>query len=233
VRSGPEREGEIAREILAADFRSRQFLDDAFAAGADEHAAFAGQIGQRAQKGDVLFARRSEADHRVEPAAREKRGILFQQRQRARGGDEFRVGMFAQEREHLGDGLGIDAIDDARAAREGAFGRFGVVGVDRKRRLRAVERGEDGFDARPFLFPRQRGRVRTGRFAADVENIGAFVDQIGRAPERFRGCRVQSAVRKGIGRDVDDSHDLAHHAGNYSTDATDATSRRALAGDRT
>ena len=50
-------------------------------------------------------------------------------------------------------------------------------------------------------------RAGPGRFAAEIEDVGALRLQFQRAIQRRLGIEVPAAVGKRIGRDVEDAHD--------------------------
>ena len=70
---------------------------------------------------------------------------------------------------------------------------------------------DDGEDAGLLFFGGERGGVGAGGFAADVEDVGAFVEHgDGLGEGAFGGVlgRVEvAAVGEGVGRDVEDAHD--------------------------
>ena len=72
------------------------------------------------------------------------------------------------------------------------------------------EKREDGFEARPLLFPRERRCARARGLRAEVNDRRAFRDQVARAADGLFGTKILTAVRKGIGRDVDNPHHLRH-----------------------
>jgi hypothetical protein len=70
---------------------------------------------------------------------------------------------------------------------------------------------DDGKDAGLFFIRGEGRRVGAGGFAADVEDIGAFVEHFYGLFERsfgglIRGIEV-AAVGEGVGCDVEDAHD--------------------------
>ena len=109
--------------------------------------------------------------------------------------------------------VAADVVDDLGSGFDGAAGGGGMKGVD----------GEDGFgflfedglddgeDAGLFFFGGERGGVGAGGFAADVEDVGAFVEHgDGLGEGAFGGVLggvEVAAVREGVGRDVEDAHD--------------------------
>jgi hypothetical protein len=88
-----------------------------------------------------------------------------------------------------------------------------VEGVDGENGLGAVfEDGcDDGEDAGLLLVGGDRGGVGAGGFAADVEDVGAFVEHreclgegsFGSVPGRVE----EAAVGEAVGSDVEDAHD--------------------------
>ena len=76
--------------------------------------------------------------------------------------------------------MAADVVDDLGSSGDGMPGCCGVEGVYGQDGLWALF--EDGFDggedAGLFFFRGQRCRVRTGGFAAHVEDVGAFVEHL-------------------------------------------------------
>jgi len=109
--------------------------------------------------------------------------------------------------------VAADVVDDLGSGLDGAAGCGGVEGVDGEDGLGAVfEDGlDDGEDAGLFFFWGERGGVGTGGFAADVEDVGAFVEHgDGLGEGAFGGVLggvEVAAVGEGVGRDVEDAHD--------------------------
>ncbi|KAG0755082.1 hypothetical protein G6F22_020727 [Rhizopus arrhizus] len=58
-----------------------------------------------------------------------------------------------------------------------------------------------------FFLDRYRGSTRAGGFATDVEQIGAFLDQLQAMCDRSLGGVVRAAVGERVRGDVDDAHD--------------------------
>ncbi len=101
-----------------------------------------------------------------------------------------------------------DVVDDGGACIDGAPRNLGFVGVDGDGDCGAAAQPfEHGPDAAPFLFDVQRFGSRTCGLSADVEQVGALVNQAQRIGDGDRGVTPQAAVRKRVGCDVDDGHD--------------------------
>jgi hypothetical protein len=60
--------------------------------------------------------------------------------------------------------------------------------------------------ARQFGVERHGGAAGAGRFAADIEDVGALLEQLLAVLQRSPGGRMRAAIGEGIGRDVDDAH---------------------------
>ncbi len=92
--------------------------------------------------------------------------------------------------------VAADVVDDLGSGFDGEAGGGGVVSVDGEDGLRGVfqERFDNREDTGLFFFGRERSGVGAGGFAAEVEDIGAFVEHaegLGerRVPGRGRGSR--------------------------------------------
>ncbi len=66
----------------------------------------------------------------------------------------------------------------------------------------ALEPAQYGKNARQFHLGADRLRARACRFAAEVEDIGAFGFQFQGAIKRLLGVEIAAAVGKRIGRDI-------------------------------
>ena len=73
------------------------------------------------------------------------------------------------------------------------------------------DRFDDGEDAGLFFVGGERCGVGAGGFAAEVEDGGAFVEELEGLGEGSLGCVVRrvevAAVGEGVGCDVEDAHD--------------------------
>ena len=109
--------------------------------------------------------------------------------------------------------MAADVVDDLDSSFDGALGCGGVVGVDREDGLRTLlEDGfDDGEDAGLFFFGDERGGVGAGGLAADVEEVGAFVEHlegVGYGSGRLVLRRVEvAAVGEAVRGDVEDAHE--------------------------
>ena len=101
-----------------------------------------------------------------------------------------------------------DVVHDQRTGIEGGPGHGRLPRVDRDGNgdLRG-ERLDHGGDAVPLLLGRDRIRSRTGRLAADVDEVGALVDHLDPTDHGSAVIEVQPPVGEGVGRDVQDAHD--------------------------
>ena len=91
-----------------------------------------------------------------------------------------------------------DVVEHVRAGIDGCARHFGLVGVDADRRVGQcrADRFDRGHDAPDLLFGRdlvEAGvglvRARPRRLAADVEDVGAFVDEPARLLDGCVDCR--------------------------------------------
>jgi hypothetical protein len=109
--------------------------------------------------------------------------------------------------------MAADVVDDLGPGFDGVLRGAGVEGVDGEDGLGSLfEDGfDDGKDAGLLLVGRERGRVGAGGFAADVEDLRAFVEHF----HRLGQCSFWSILRRvevatvgeGIRRDVEYAHD--------------------------
>ena len=94
---------------------------------------------------------------------------------------------------HAGDGRvalrAPDVVDDRGAGLQRGLGDLGLPAVDRERRVAArAQAGDHRQDAGEFGPGVERGMAGPGRFAADVDDVGAVGDQrSGHARSRRRG----------------------------------------------
>jgi hypothetical protein len=101
---------------------------------------------------------------------------------------------------------GSDVVDHARTRFERFAHELGLARVDRDGLPGPRQRLDHRQCSAALFIERDRLRTRPRRFAADVEDIGAFSDE--RAPMRYRGVRagVKAAIGERIGSHVDDTH---------------------------
>ena len=121
--------------------------------------------------------------------------------------------------------MAADVVDNFGSGFDGAACGGGVVGVDGEDGCGALfEEGfDDGEDAGLFFFWGERGGVGAGGFAAEVENVGAFIEHLeGLGEGSFGGVGgrvIKAPVGKGVGRDVEDAHDEGSRAEGESAGA--------------
>ena len=102
----------------------------------------------------------------------------------------------------------VDVVDHRRAGRDRGAHDFAFHRVDGNRCLEfSANRLDDRHNALDFGFGAHRRGARSGRLAADVEDIRAFGSQPLRVFQRLVHAVEAPAVGKGIGCDVDDAHD--------------------------
>ncbi len=71
----------------------------------------------------------------------------------------------------------------------------------------AAEAGDDGEDAADLFIGVHRGGTGAGGLAADVDDVGAFGDELETVLDGAAGVAEVAAVGEGIGRDIEDAHD--------------------------
>ncbi len=109
--------------------------------------------------------------------------------------------------------VAADVVDDLGSGFDGAAGGGGVEGVDGEDGAGMLfEDGfDDGEDAGLLFVGGEWMGVGAGGFAADVEDVGAFVEHfLGLLEGSFGGVRggvEEAAVGEGVGSDVEDAHD--------------------------
>lgn len=109
--------------------------------------------------------------------------------------------------------VAADVVDDLGSGFNGVTCSVCVEGIDGEDGFGALLQDglDDGEDAGLLFAGGERGGVRAGGFAADVENVGAFVEhgeglREGSFGGVLGGVKV-AAVGEGIGCDVEDAHD--------------------------
>jgi hypothetical protein len=107
---------------------------------------------------------------------------------------------FAAQRAHV--------VDETCTGRDGGAHDFGFRGVDRDRHAHlARECFDDRNHAGDFGFGIDRFGARPRGFAANVEQVRAFFDNLQSLLDRALRLDEVSAIGKRIGRDVDDAAD--------------------------
>jgi len=109
--------------------------------------------------------------------------------------------------------MAADIVDDLDSSFDAELRGAGVEGVDGEDGIGSLS--EDGFDDREdaglLLFSGERSRVGPSGFAADVEDVRAFVEHlegVGDGADRGVFGRVEVAtVGEGVGRNVEDAHE--------------------------
>jgi hypothetical protein len=81
-----------------------------------------------------------------------------------------------------------------------------MPGVDRYDRAGLCEGAHHRLDTAYFLAGGEQGGSGAGRLAADVDNVGAGRQQRITLPDRAIGIKPAAAIKKAVGRDVEDTH---------------------------
>ena len=109
--------------------------------------------------------------------------------------------------------VAADVVDDLGSGFDGVARGGGVEGVDGEDGFRTLLQDgcDDGEDAGLLFFRGERCGVGAGGFAADVEDVGAFVEHffclVEGAFGGLAGSVEVAAVGEGVGCDVEDAHD--------------------------
>ena len=119
-------------------------------------------------------------------------------RQAARAGRREAVGVVPQ---------GGDVVDHARAGCDRGTHHGGLAGIDRDQDARSGERLDHRQSAPDLLVDRHRVRARPRRFAADIDDVGAFGVQPQPVGDRRRRLEKLPAVREAVRGDVDHAHE--------------------------
>jgi len=100
-----------------------------------------------------------------------------------------------------------DVVDDAGPGIEGGLGGPGAVGVDGDQGPGAdfQDLPYDRDDPAKLLLVRNRIRAGAGRLAADVDDVGALVEEEFRVAGGGLGVEEVAAVGEGVGGDVQDA----------------------------
>jgi len=110
-------------------------------------------------------------------------------------------------------GVAGDVVDDFGSGFDGEAGGGGVEGVDGEDGVEAFaaaffeDGGEDGEDAGLLFFGGDWGGVGAGGFTAEVEDVGAFVEDAEGASDGFVGGFELAAVGEAVGGEIEDGHD--------------------------
>ncbi len=106
-------------------------------------------------------------------------------------------------------GEAADVVDDLGAGVDGGAGGGAVVGVDGEDGLGAggADGFEDGEETRLLLGGREFGRVGAGGFGANVEDMGAAIEDMEAMLDGGLGEKELAAIGEAVGRDVEDAHD--------------------------
>ena len=99
-----------------------------------------------------------------------------------------------------------DVVDDRRTAIDRRLRHLRLVCVDGDRHADPAMSASRTGTRREFFVGRQRSAPGRRRFAADVENVGPFLDHPQRRIGRPRGIEPDPSVGKGVRRHVDDGH---------------------------
>ena len=113
-----------------------------------------------------------------------------------------------------------DVVDDPGARLDRGGGDLGAHRVDADHRAVGRQGADDRYDARQLLGDQRPGGARSGRLAADVEDVGAVREQLPAVRDRRLDRVVPAAVAERVGGDVDDPHDQRQvsHARNLARD---------------
>src|SRR5690606_22329083 len=99
-----------------------------------------------------------------------------------------------------------DVVDHGDAGLDGGFGGGRAHRVDAHGNAARDEFGDDGQHAR-FLFERvDAGGAGAGRFAADVDEVGARGDELFGVRDGLVDVGVFAAVTERVGRDIEYPH---------------------------
>ena len=99
-----------------------------------------------------------------------------------------------------------DVVDHDRTGLQGGLGHLVAHRVDRDQRPRGGQLADHRHHAGQLLGDQGPGRPGAGRLAADVEQVGALLEQLEAVGDRVGGGGVPAAVGEGVGGDVDDAH---------------------------
>ena len=99
-----------------------------------------------------------------------------------------------------------DVVDEVCAGCDGLFGDGRAHRVDAHGGAGRGEVAYDGNDPRGLLVRGHAHGPRSGRFAADVDDVGARCDELAPVSHRVGGVEVLTPVGEGVLGDVEDAH---------------------------
>ncbi len=230
--------------------RRRHRIDEALARGADQdRQAEMLELPELGNRLHALFRGLAEADPGIEHDRVARDAGLFRDAERiieervdvgydADGGlglvavvhDDDRHAMLADHAGHVGIALQApDVVDDARAQAERPIGDLRLQRVDRDGHAHLHHGREHGLQPRQLLLERHRlgAAIGAGRFGADVDDVGAFLDHLPGMLERDFGFDELAAVGEGIRGDVEDAHDDGAVLGQQQAENIGQTDTRA------
>lgn len=122
--------------------------------------------------------------------------------------DDEASGGFGGELDHAGIATEAgDVVDDVGSGGECGTGDGGFHGVDGEEGAGLGADGADDGDDSPDLFLGRDGfGTRAGGFAAEVEDVGAFGEEVEGVFDGAAGVEEAASIRKGIRGDVNDAH---------------------------
>jgi hypothetical protein len=114
----------------------------------------------------------------------------------------------ADDLEHRRVGAARYVVHHGRAGLERSARDLRVTGVDADREIRpGVAEPLDHRDHPADLLLERHGvRSRSGRLAADIDQVGALIGEASGVGDRILGVDEQAAVAEGVGGHVDDPH---------------------------
>lgn len=123
--------------------------------------------------------------------------------------DDQAGGGFGGELDHAGVATEAgDVVDDVGSGGEGGAGDRGFHGVDGEEGAGlAADGADDGNDAADFFFSGDGFGAGAGGFAAEVEDVGAFGEEVEGVFDSAAGVEEAAAVGEGVRGDIDDAHD--------------------------
>ncbi len=126
--------------------------------------------------------------------------------------DDDAAGVLGADFYHGRVGKSGDIVDDVCPGFEGEAGGGGMPRVDRDAQFAVFfsECADDGDDAVLLFFRFYGFCAGAGGFSADINDVGAFFNELrGVGEGGFRGV-VQAAIGEGVRGDVEDAHDGSH-----------------------
>ena len=113
---------------------------------------------------------------------------------------------FLGDAHHLGVGEAGHVVDDGGTQLDRQARDLRVARVDRDDGTRVDQRANHGNHALALLVRRNCGEPGARRLTADVDDVRALVEHAKAPLDRSGGRGVGSAVREGIGRDIEHAH---------------------------